>query len=99
MKKYNKSDIMKKAWEIRKASNSTMSTALRASWAIAKAEAAAEQYGKDCGWNYKVIVNRWSKGGHDRTYIATRLYTNAWNRKKDESFGWVNNLTGEYHAA
>lgn len=40
MKKYNKADIMKRAHEIRKASNPriTMGDALRASWKIAKEE-------------------------------------------------------------
>ena len=36
MKKYNRADIMKRAWEIRKARNITMAEAMRLSWAEAK---------------------------------------------------------------
>lgn len=42
MKKYNRSDIFKKAWEIRKESNCSMSEALRNAWAIAKGEIKTE---------------------------------------------------------
>lgn len=37
MKKYNLSDIMKKAWEIRKSKDKTFSESLKISWKIAKA--------------------------------------------------------------
>lgn len=36
MKKYNRSEIMKKAWGIRRTSNVSMSVALKAAWALAK---------------------------------------------------------------
>lgn len=66
MKKYNKSNIMKKAWEIRKARNITMSAALKASWNIAKGgfemtiEELIARYnirdGADYGQNGQVLV-------------------------------------------
>ena len=36
-----------------------------------------------------------NKPAHNRTYIAIRVYTNAWNPKREISFGHVNNLTDE----
>lgn len=36
MKKYNRSEIMKKAWDIRRTSNVSMSVALKTAWALAK---------------------------------------------------------------
>ena len=41
--KYNKSEIMRNAWAIRRAENKTMSEALRKAWAIAKATTNAEE--------------------------------------------------------
>lgn len=86
---YNKHEIMVNAWSIRKTTNVSMSTALKA------AEAVAE----DIGWNTKIRVNDWAKGGHNRTYIEVAVYTNAWHLKRTNKIGYVNNLTGEFVAA
>ena len=99
MKKYNLSQIMKAAWNIRRTANVDMSTALKSAWALVKATMTAEQDGKNCGWNYRVKVNDWTKGGHNRTYVSLRIYTNAWNLKRERNIGYVNNLTGEFVAA
>lgn len=99
MTKYNKSEIMKNAWNIRRTTNINMSTALKAAWALAKAMNAAEETGKDSGWNYKVSANDWIKYGKNRTYISTRIYTNAWNLKREIKMGYVDNMTGEFIAA
>ena len=64
MKKYNMHEIMANAWNIRRTNNVSMSTALRAAWALAKA-----------------------------------VYTNAWNRKRNEQIGYVDSMTGEFIAA
>lgn len=96
---YNKSEIMKNAWTIRKKSHVDMSTALRASWALAKAILKAEQVAAEIDWNTRVRVNDWAKGGHDRTYVEVAVYTNAWNRKRTEKIGYVDNLTGKFVAA
>lgn len=96
---YNKHEIMVNAWSIRKTANVSMSTALKAAWALAKAIKAAEAVAEDIGWNTKIRVNDWAKGGHNRTYIEVAVYTNAWHRKRTNQIGYVNNLTGEFVAA
>ena len=96
---YNKHEIMVNAWSIRKTANVSMSTALKAAWALAKANKAAEAVAEDIGWNTKIRVNDWVKGGHNRTYIEVAVYTNAWHRKRTNQIGYVNNLTGEFVAA
>lgn len=99
MKKYNKKAIMMKAWEIRRRLNVTMSVALKGAWALEKALKKAEEVAAEIDWNTSIKVNDWAKGGHDRTYVEVAVYTNAWNRKRTEKIGYINNLTGEYIAA
>lgn len=96
---YNKHEIMVNAWSIRKTTNVSMSTALKAAWALAKVIKTAEAVAEDIGWNTKIRVNDWAKGGHNRTYIEVAVYTNAWHRKRTNQIGYVNNLTGEFVAA
>lgn len=96
--KYNMHSIMTNAWNIRRTRNVSMSVALKAAWALEKAMMSAEQYADEIYWNTKVVVNDWAKGGHDRTYVSVREYTNAWNRKREHKLGYVNNLTGEWVA-
>ena len=96
---YNKHEIMVNAWHIRRTANVSMSTALRSAWALAKAMKKAEAVAAGIDWNTKVRVNDWAKGGHNRTYVEVAVYTNAWHRKRTESIGYVNNLTGEFVAA
>lgn len=99
MKKYNLSKIMTSAWSIRRSANVSMSTALKAAWALEKAVTSAEGAGKDSQWNYNVKVSDWAKNGKNRTYIETRIYTNAWNYKRSVFKGYVDNMTGEFVAA
>lgn len=96
---YNRRQIMRNAWAIRREANIDMSTALKAAWALEKAMASAEAAGKDSGWNYKVCANDWVKYGKNRTYVSTRIYTNALNLKREIKFGYVDNLTGAFIAA
>ncbi len=96
---YNRHEIMVNAWSIRRQNNVSMSVALKAAWALAKAIKAAEELAAKIDWNTKVRVNDWVKAGHSRTYIEVAVYTNAWNRKRTERIGYVNNLTGEFVAA
>lgn len=96
---YNRHEIMKNAWSIRRENNVSMSVALKAAWALAKAIKAAEALAADIDWNTKIRVNDWIKAGHSRTYVEVAVYTNAWNRKRTEKIGYVNNLTGEFVAA
>lgn len=97
--KYSKKNVMRNAWAIRRSNNVSMSTALKAAWAIEKTVAAAEEAGKESGWNYRVSANEWNKYGKSRTYISARIYTNAWNLKREIKFGYVDLMTGAYIAA
>ena len=97
--KYNKKQIMKNAWNLIKTYGISRSTAMKAAWALEKAMIAAENAGKESGWNYRVSANDWNKYGKSRTYIATRIYTNAWNLKREVKLGYVDNMTGDFIAA
>ena len=97
--KYNKRNIMKNAWNLVKTHGIDIRTAMKAAWALEKAMIAAEENGKASGWNYRVSVNDWAKYGKDRTYVATRIYTNAWNLKREVKLGYIDNMTGAYIAA
>lgn len=96
---YNKKEIMKNAWSIRRTAGVSMSIALRSAWALAKAMNAAEEIGVESGWNYKVSANDWAKYGKNRTYVSARIYTNAWNLKREVKIGYVDNLAGTFVAA
>ena len=99
MKKYDLANIMRNAWNIRRTANVSMSIALKSAWALEKAMMAAEEDGKVSGWNYKVSVSDWVKYGRNRTYVSTRIYTNAWHLKREIKMGYVDNMTGEFVAA
>ena len=96
---YNRHEIMVNAWRIRRENNVGMSVALKAAWALAKAIKAAEALAADIDWNTKIRVNDWIKAGRSRTYVEVAVYTNAWNRKRTEKIGYVDNMTGEFIAA
>ena len=99
MKKYDKRNVMRNAWASRKSANVSMSVAMKAAWKLEKAMAQAEEDGKESGCNYKVVANDWVKYGKNRTYISLRLYTNAWNIKREHKYGYIDNMTGEMIAA
>lgn len=94
---YNKRQIMKSAWAIRKSANVDMATALRAAWALVKAINKADRIGEESGWNHKTSVNDWVKYGKNRTYVSSRIYTNAWNLKREYRIGYVDNMTGTFY--
>lgn len=96
---YNRHEIMKNAWNIRRTAGVSMSVALKAAWALAKAVNKAEEVAASSSWNAKVHVNDWVKYGKNRTYVEVAIYTNAWNRKSTEKIGYVDNLTGAFVAA
>lgn len=97
--KYNKTEIMRNAWRIRKTYNVSMSVAMKAAWAVAKAVAIAEQDADEYCGNYRTSVNDWAKYGKARCYIASRWYTNAWALKRERKIGFVDLTTGEFVAA
>ena len=92
---YNKSQIMSNAWAIKKSAGVSMSVALKAAWAVAKAEIKADTEGKESGWNYRVHTNDWVKYGKNRTYVSYVTYTNAWNRKTEPKICQPYNLSYE----
>lgn len=94
MKNFSRKDVMTYAWKLKREKGLNMSVALKTAWAFFKQADKAEEDGKACGWNYKVIINDWVKYGYDRTYINLRIYTNAWNCKREEKYGYIDNLTG-----
>ena len=97
--KYNKAEIMKTAWQIRRKSGCGMGQALTAAWAAAKAEIdAMEQAGAYNGIR-KAYRNWWQSYGKDRTYIGAKVYTNAWNLKRDIKAGYIDNQKGIFVAA
>lgn len=97
--KYNKKQIMKNAWNIRRTANVDMSTALKAAWALEKAMIEAERIGSTYCGHCRVVANDWVKYGKNRTYVSSRVYTNAWNLKREIKIGYVDNLTGMFIAA
>lgn len=100
--KYNRSEIMMNAWALVKEDHISISIALKAAWALAKAMKEADAVCADCEANYsghsKVSVSDWKKYGKNRTYISVRVYTNAWNLKREVKLGYIDNMTGAYIA-
>lgn len=110
MKKYNKSAIMKRAWELVKKLAVTMSEALKQSWKEAKnmckdlaktIESNLESvlYNNKyitAGTNRKITINDWEKGDKKRTYFNIRCYTSNWKYKRTYNCGYIDNVTGEY---
>lgn len=97
--KYNKSDIMKNAWNLVKTYGINISIALKSAWALAKALIAAEEHTDDYAGKARVMANDWVKYGKNRTYVEVRHYTNAWTLKRTTKIGYVDNMTGAFVAA
>ena len=96
---YNRREIMRNAWDIRRTAGVSMSIALKSAWALAKAMNSAEEAGAESGRNYKVSANDWVKYGRNRTYVSARIYTNAWRLKNEIRIGYVDNMTGAFVAS
>ena len=97
--KYNKSEIMRNAWNLIKTYGIDRSTAMRAAWAQAKAIVEANKHTDDYCGHARVVASDWVKYGKNRTYISVRHYTNAWNLKRETKIGYVDNMTGTFVAA
>mgnify|MGYP000848136080 CR=1 FL=1 len=77
--KFNKSKIFKKAWELKRALNKTLSVALKMAWALAKR---AMKLRKE--WdepNGKIEFNIWAKYGKLRAYYTCSFRSNYQNNK------------------
>ncbi len=96
--KYNLSDIMSRAWKIKKsykARRLTFGDCLRKAWDEAKAAAAESAYFGakfESGMEITMlgitcVLNRWTKHGHDRVYI----------NRNGRSDGYIDLRTGEVY--
>ena len=97
MKKFNLSQIMKKAWELVKEAGITISAGLKIAWAEAKEikEDITESLKKNLeylSWNSLYInagmvrnvrENVWEKGEAKRNYLSIVCYTLAGGHKKN----------------
>lgn len=83
MSKFNKSEIMKNAWSIRRNNNVSMSEALKAAWANAKkpSNPVFEGFAEIDGFEF----NLWEKHGLRRIYINNRT-----GRNKSNAGGYIN---------
>ena len=82
-KTYNRSEIMTRAWAIRRAENCTMSAAMIKSWAIAKAQTVEKDI-------VTMLINagakRWTKAGKDRIYLAKVIDTDLDLKTEDAPY-------------
>ena len=99
--KYNKSEIMKAAWNLVKTYGVNRSTAMKAAWAQAKAELEASEWARrnDIVRGFKVVSRVWANNGKCRTYISVRYYSLRGVAKDKHERGYIDNMTGEYIAA
>lgn len=79
--KFDRSSIMKQAWEIVRKLKNTISSALKMAWILAKKSVSLrEEYYEMDGI---VTFNIWSKGKYTRAY-----YTCSWKSKYQNSKGF-----------
>ncbi len=106
MKKYNLSEIMKRAWKLVKKAGMTMSSALIQSWREAKSlkvqlvkrlEALVAEAGShDNGYHYRIFVKDWENYGKSRTYFAVYETRDNSRHNKKISYGYFDNQTEKY---
>lgn len=104
--KYNKSEIMKKAWALFKNAFGTFSECLKRAWQIAKmsdgwkaATKYYEHYFTICQFydRFEMRCSEWKKYGKDRTYIDAVAIQDG-TVVKVYKVGYVDNLTDTFHA-
>lgn len=110
MKKYNLSEIMKRAWSLVKEFGMTLSEGLKKAWSEAKSvkenivdviKSNLEDmlYGCkyiDLGYDRVVSAKLWEKNGNKRMYFNINCYTANGRYKGQYKAGYVNMFTGEY---
>lgn len=109
MKKYNLSNVMKRAWEIKKMQKGlSFSECLKKSWTTEKEivayneernemseiDKAADEYEGRTG--YSCRYNRWQKYGKDRTYIS--FWENRGRRSVEHKAGYWDHKEKQYVA-
>lgn len=109
MMKYNRSEIMKRAWELVKKEGKTISEGLRQAWAEAKAVAIKMidrvitelkdliADAVDC-YDYRISTNLWEKYGKSRTYINIIETRRTSKHYATYDFGYIDNVDDSYHA-
>ena len=106
MKKYNLSQIMKRAWELVKKAGMTISSALKKAWKEAKSmkeqlikklnEIVDEKNSHDNGYHYEAVVNDWENYGKSRTYfsiVETRDNSKHYSKTR---YGFFDNQSEKY---
>lgn len=110
MKKYNLSNIMKRAWELVKKAGMTISSGLKKAWEEAKEmkENLVEELKANledmmynniyihAGVERSVSTKLWEKNGNKRTYLAINCYTANGRFKGSYKCGYVDMVTNEY---
>lgn len=109
--KYNKQEIMKRAWELKKTTDNTFSVCLKRSWAEAKrteekSEKAllierldflADYANKlENGYQYNAYISDWENYGKSRTYFAIYEKCDNSRHNKKKSYGYFDNQSGAY---
>ena len=110
MKKYNLSNIMKRAWELVKKAGMTISSGLKKAWKEAKEmkENLVEELKANleditynnvyihAGVERSVSAKLWEKNGNKRMYLAINCYTANGRFKGSYKCGYVDMVTNEY---
>lgn len=113
MKKFNLSQIMTRAWEIKKENTENIfAECLRMAWAEVKKSVTVEKTLKykiidklnfiidnaPDVYVYNVSVSDWSNYGKDRTYFAIWEKSNVSKHNVKYDYGYIDNQTGIYVA-
>lgn len=110
MKKYNLSNIMKRAWEFVKKAGLSISEGLKKAWQEAKkveeniidtlkSNLEDMLYGNkyiNLGIERVVSEKLWEKGSKKRTYLTINCYTGNGRYKGQYKAGYVDMVTGQY---
>ena len=110
MKKYNLSNIMKRAWELVRKAGMTISSGLKEAWREAKEmkENLVEELKANledmiytniyihAGVERTVSAKLWEKNGNKRMYLAINCYTANGRFKGSYKCGYVDMVTNEY---
>ncbi len=105
MKKYDLSKIMKRAWELVKKMNFSISEALKKVWKgekdkkkiIEKLEKIADEK-EGNGWHYEVVVSEWNNYGKSRTYFEIEETRDHSKHLTIMKYGYYDNASSEYVA-
>lgn len=112
MKKYNLSQIMKRAHEIKKENkNNIWGLCLKAAWSETKKQKpekeilvdslnakAAEANSHDNGYHYEVSIKDWENYGKSRTYFAIIETRDNSNHFSKKTYGFYDNQAQKYVA-